>query len=191
MLCCVNSERGSHSHESGRDQSPWLCNHCPMTPESTEGESDGAAVRFPPPLVPVIALAIGVVTQAWLLPLKLPIEGAPRVGLAVLLLVVGAGLMAAAIGLFRSTGQDPKPWESTPEIISTGIYRYTRNPMYVSMGCLLAGFGVALGNGWVVLLVPVIWIVIYAIAIRHEEAYLEGKFGSVYLDYKNSVRRWL
>jgi protein-S-isoprenylcysteine O-methyltransferase Ste14 len=154
-------------------------------------EKDGAAVRFPPPFVPVMALALGVVVHLWLLPFSLPMGNGFRYATATLLLAVGLGLMAAAFGLFRRTGQDPKPWESTPEIISTGIYRYTRNPMYVSMGLLQAGIGVALANGWVVLSVPVVWGVIYAIAIRHEEAYLETKFGSAYTEYKESVRRWL
>jgi protein-S-isoprenylcysteine O-methyltransferase Ste14 len=63
--------------------------------------------------------------------------------------------------------------------------------MYVSMGVMQAGIGVALANGWVIALVPIVWLVIYFIAIRHEEAYLEEKFGSVYTDYKGSVRRWL
>lgn len=99
--------------------------------------------------------------------------------------------MAAAIGLFRSTGQDPKPWESTPEIISTGIYGFTRNPMYLAMGFLQGGIGLMLVNVWVISLVPVTWFAIYRIAIRHEESYLEQKFGSVYQDYKKSVRRWL
>ncbi len=160
-----------------------------MTSE-TEG-SDGAAVRFPPPFVPLIALVLGVVVDLWLLPLSIPLAGGVRYGVAGLLLGLGALLMAGAFGLFRKTGQDPKPWESTPEIISTGIYRFTRNPMYVSMGLLQAGIGVALANGWVILLVPVVWVVIYFIAIRHEEAYLEGKFGNVYTEYKESVRRWL
>jgi len=159
---------------------------------STDAESnDGAAVRFPPPLVPLIALASGIALHLWILPLRIPLEGTLRYGLAALLLAPGAFLVVAAVGLFRRTGQDPKPWRSTPEIISTGVYRFTRNPMYVSLGFLQAGIGVALANGWVVLLVPVVWTVIYLIAIRHEEAYLEEKFGSRYTDYKASVRRWL
>jgi protein-S-isoprenylcysteine O-methyltransferase Ste14 len=158
----------------------------------SETESrDGAAVRFPPPFVPLIALGLGIAAHLWLLPLSIPLANGVRYGAAVLLLGSGTALMLSAFGLFRRTGQDAKPWESTPEIISTGIYRYTRNPMYVSMGLLQAGIGVALANGWVVLLVPVVWAVIYFIAIRHEEAYLEGKFGSVYTEYKSSVRRWI
>jgi protein-S-isoprenylcysteine O-methyltransferase Ste14 len=173
----------------GMNSPPQVCDYLVMTSE-TEA-TDGAAVRFPPPFVPLIALAVGVVLDLWVLPLSLPLEGVLRYGMAGLLLALGFGLMAAAFGLFRRTGQDAKPWVSTPEIISTGIYRFTRNPMYVSMGLLQAGFGVALANGWVMLLVPVTWIVIYSIAIRHEEAYLEEKFGSVYTEYKASVRRWL
>lgn len=152
---------------------------------------DGAAVRFPPPFVPLIALVLGLVAQHWLMPLPIPLTGGVRYGAAVLLLGAGAALMRSAFGLFRRTGQDVKPWESTPEIISTGIYRFTRNPMYVSMALLQAGIGVALANGWVVLLVPVVSVVIYFIAIRHEEAYLEEKFGTVYTEYKSSVRRWI
>jgi protein-S-isoprenylcysteine O-methyltransferase Ste14 len=63
--------------------------------------------------------------------------------------------------------------------------------MYVSLGLLQAGIGVALANGWLVLFVPAMWAGIYFVAIRHEEAYLEQKFGSVYSDYKKSVRRWI
>jgi protein-S-isoprenylcysteine O-methyltransferase Ste14 len=159
---------------------------------STEGESnDGAAVRFPPPFVPLAALALGIVIHLWVLPLRIPLEGVLRYGLAALLLGLGVFLMVGAFGLFRRTGQDPKPWVSTPEIISTGVYRFTRNPMYVSMGLLQAGIGIALANGWVVMLVPVVWVVIYLIAIRYEEAYLEEKFGGLYTQYKASVRRWL
>ena len=152
---------------------------------------DGAAVRFPPPFVPVIGLGVGVLLEGWIWPLEMVIPSALRFGLGGALVAAGLALMMAAFGLFRSTGQDPKPWESTPEIISTGIYGHTRNPMYVSMGLLQAGIGVLLTNAWVVALVPVTWWIIYLIAIRHEEAYLAGKFGNVYLDYKTTVRRWL
>lgn len=159
-------------------------------PEGAESD-DGAAVRIPPPLVPLIALVLGALVHGLAWPLSLPVEGGLRWGVAGVLVALGLGLMAVAMGLFRSTDQDPKPWVSTPEIISTGIYRYTRNPMYLGMGLLQAGFGVLLANAWVVVLVPVTWWTIYQIAIRHEEAYLERKFGSTYTDYKDSVRRWL
>jgi protein-S-isoprenylcysteine O-methyltransferase Ste14 len=156
-----------------------------------ETSSDGAAVRFPPPFVPLIALAVGEVLHRVVWPLAIPLPSIARAALALLLLASGIALLLSAAGLFRKTGQDPKPWLPSPEIISDGVYRYTRNPMYVSMGLLQAGLGVALADGWVVLLVPATWTVIYRIAVRHEEAYLQRKFGEAYLDYKRQVRRWL
>jgi protein-S-isoprenylcysteine O-methyltransferase Ste14 len=159
----------------------------------TEQEAErGAAVRFPPPLVPVIAIAIGWGTQRFVGPL---IPGAIDRSVAWLAggisILLGLALMLSAIQLFRRTGQDPAPWKSSPEIIAAGIYRWTRNPMYLAMGLLQGGIGLLADNLLIVALVPVTWIVIYWIAIRHEEQYLEGKFGSAYLDYKASVRRWI
>jgi protein-S-isoprenylcysteine O-methyltransferase Ste14 len=108
-----------------------------------------------------------------------------------LAVLLGVAIGGNALHHFRRTGQDPKPWESTPEIISTGIYRFTRNPMYVGMALMQIGIGIGLGNGWIIALVPPVLVVIYMIAIRHEEAYLERKFGDTYARYKASVRRWL
>ncbi|MBW2425998.1 MAG: isoprenylcysteine carboxylmethyltransferase family protein [Deltaproteobacteria bacterium] len=152
---------------------------------------DGAAVRVPPPLVPLLALGIGIALQLAVWPIPSPVEGLARYASGTLLILAGVGLLVAAMRPFQETGQDPKPWESTPEIISTGIYRFTRNPMYLGMGLLQAGIGLSLANPWVVGLVPISWLIIYTVAIRHEEAYLEAKFGSAYTDYKRSVRRWL
>ena len=159
-------------------------------PTDATGEEDGAAVRFPPPFVPLIALAVGIALQfAW--PLALPVDGLLRYGLSALLLLAGLGAIGAAMGLFREIGQDPKPWVTTPAIVSSGIYGFTRNPMYLGMGLMQAGFSVALANGWVLLLVPVTCFVIARSVIRHEEVYLEGKFGAEYTDYKARVRRWI
>ena len=97
----------------------------------------------------------------------------------------------AALSLFRRTGQDPKPWAPTPEIVATGIYRFTRNPMYVGMALVLLALGLAFANAWIVALVPTTLAVVYWTAVRHEEAYLERKFGAAYARYKAATRRWL
>jgi protein-S-isoprenylcysteine O-methyltransferase Ste14 len=152
---------------------------------------DGAAVRIPPPLVYLAAVGVGAALHAWLLPLRLGLGTGPRIAVAGLAAGVGIALMAGAFGHFRRTGQDPKPWLATPEIISGGVYRYTRNPMYVSMALLQVAIGVGLANGWILLLVPVVGVVVQRTAIRHEEAYLERKFGDAYTAYKQSVRRWI
>lgn len=152
---------------------------------------DGAAVRVPPPLVYLGGVVVGALLHAYLTPFSLGLSSTLRAIMATALILLSLGLMAAAIGMFRSIGQDPKPWKSTPSILSTGIYRFTRNPMYVGMAAVQAGIGVALANGWIVILVVPVLVIVYWTAIRHEEAYLETKFGSTYTDYKSSVRRWL
>lgn len=152
---------------------------------------DGAAVRIPPPLVYLAGVIAGVLLQAFVWPLRLDVGASVRVAGTTAALAAGVGLMAAAFGLFRRTGQDPKPWKATPEIISTGIYRWTRNPMYVSMALLQIGIGLGLANGWIIALVPPVLVVVYLTAIRHEEAYLARKFGDAYLEYKAAVRRWI
>jgi protein-S-isoprenylcysteine O-methyltransferase Ste14 len=157
----------------------------------SSNERDAAAVRFPPPLVYLIAIAVGALLQWLVYPLQLELAPTLRIGVAVVTALLGFALVASAFGLFRSIGQDPAPWTATPEIVTTGIYRVTRNPMYIGMAGIQLGIGIGFANGWIVALIPVVLAVIYAIAIRHEEAYLERKFGDGYLVYKRSVRRWL
>ena len=157
----------------------------------SENDKDAAAVRFPPPFAYLIALVVGALLQWFVYPLPLEVPMTLRIGAGVVTALAGIGLVASAFGLFRGIGQDPAPWTSTPEIVTEGIYRVTRNPMYVGMALLQLGIGIGLANGWIVAFVPLVLAVVYATAVRHEEAYLERKFGEGYLVYKRSVRRWL
>jgi protein-S-isoprenylcysteine O-methyltransferase Ste14 len=152
---------------------------------------DGAAVRLPPPLVYLIAVIAGGVLHAFVSPLPIALPPPTRIALALVAAGLGLALGGAALGLFRRTGQDPKPWKSTPEILTGGVYRYTRNPMYVGMALLQTAIGLGWGNGWLLAFVPVALVIVFWTAIRHEEAYLERKFGEIYTRYKESVRRWL
>lgn len=151
---------------------------------------DGAAVKLPPPLVYLGAVILGVGMQL-LWPWRLGLASGSRIATALVLAGLGVAFVVAAFLHFRRTGQDPKPWAPTPEIISAGIYRFTRNPMYVGMALLQLAIGVGLANAWILALVPVVLVIVYATAILHEEAYLERKFGETYTAYKQSVRRWL
>lgn len=154
-------------------------------------EKDGAAVRVPPPLVFLGLLVAGVLLHRYVAPAPMALSQGIRIAAAAVAAVAGLILMGGAIGLFRRTGQDPKPWVSTPEIISTGVYGVTRNPMYVGMALIQTAIGVGLGNLWTVILVPVSVTIVYATAVRHEETYLERKFGEPYTRYKAAVRRWV
>jgi protein-S-isoprenylcysteine O-methyltransferase Ste14 len=155
-----------------------------------DATTDAAAVRIPPPLVFLAAILVGV-ALGFVAPIPLGLSLGVRTALALVLIGAGLAFGFPAFARMRSTGQNPAPWTSTPEIIGGGAYRLSRNPMYVGMSLFQAGIGVAAANGWILLLVPVSMAVVHATAIRHEEAYLERKFGETYLAYRRSVRRWL
>ncbi len=154
-------------------------------------EKDHTAVRFPPPLIYAASILLGVALEFsnWTIGIDLSLIF--RISMSTPFAAAGLGLVLASIGLFNRTGQKPEPWTTTPEIITDGIYRYTRNPMYVGMGLVQVGIGIGALNVWIVVLVLPAMFLVYVIAVRHEEAYLESKFGKAYLDYKQRVRRWL
>ena len=153
----------------------------------TKSTERGARVRFPPPLVFAAAIVAG-----WLLPgLRLHQHHAARISAGALLLAAGLGLGLAAVGLFRKTGQDPKPWKPTPELIFAGPYRYTRNPMYLGMTLLALSAAAFAGRGWIALLAPVALAAVHFTAVLREEEYLAEQFGAPYLAYQAKVRRYL
>ncbi len=73
----------------------------------------------------------------------------------------------------------------------TGIYRTTRNPMYVGLAILYLAITCFIGNWWNVILFPLLFFIIQEYIIKREEKYLELEFGEEYNDYKKTVRRWL
>ena len=154
-------------------------------------DKDGAAVRIPPPLVFLCLVVAGVLIHRYAMALPLDLPRSIRIGIASVTGVLGLVLMGGAVVHFRRTGQDPKPWAPTPEIVSAGVYRLTRNPMYLGMALIQTALGIGLGNGWILLLAPVSVAIVHVTAVRHEEAYLTRKFGEHYARYKAAVRRWI
>lgn len=157
------------------------------------GEKHGAAVKFPPPILPIVTIVAGYILGRFL-PLfpDSPLPTPERYW-------IGGLIAAAAVVIFivfpflqfSKSGQDPAPWTPTPEIVVEGMYKFTRNPMYVGMLLFCIGFAIILSSVWILILTPVCGWLIYNIAIRHEEVYLEEKFGDSYRAYKEKVRRWI
>lgn len=106
-----------------------------------------------------------------------------------------AGTLCAALGVlaFRRAGTtvDPRVPEQSAILVTSGIYRVSRNPMYLGFLCMLCGWAACLGS--VFSLVGVVLFVLYMnrFQIATEERYMQEKFGAVYLRYKTQVRRWL
>jgi protein-S-isoprenylcysteine O-methyltransferase Ste14 len=158
---------------------------------SARSKHGGAKVGFPPPLVFLGLLGAGVALERWGVPLALPIPFWPRLIAGVATAFGGLAMVLSARSWFLRTGQDPKPWRPSPELLVRGIYRYTRNPMYLGITLFQLGLGIATGSGWIAALAPLALAIVHFIAVRPEEAYLAEKFGTSYLEYRAAVRRYL
>jgi protein-S-isoprenylcysteine O-methyltransferase Ste14 len=152
-------------------------------------EPDHPDVVILPPLLYLGALVAGGLLQ-WLWPL--PVHGAPGIRLIGLALIVGGAVLAIAgrRELQRhDTNVDPR--EPALRVVTSGPYRYTRNPLYLSITIILAGIGLAVNGLWILLaLIPTL-IVMSRGVIDREERYMERKFGDEYARYRRAVRRWI
>ncbi|RWK68142.1 MAG: hypothetical protein EOR45_35550, partial [Mesorhizobium sp.] len=85
----------------------------------------------------------------------------------------GAGVvfLAGALGLFRKAGTRPEPWQPTTAMVTSGVYRVTRNPMYVGMAPVYAALALALGSLIALILLPASVLVIHRRVILREEQY--------------------
>jgi protein-S-isoprenylcysteine O-methyltransferase Ste14 len=155
----------------------------------SSGGPDRAGVIAPPPFIYLGAIVGGALLErAWRW--ELPTE---RWGSAVgaLLVIAAVVLFVPAVLAFRRAGTPPEPYKPTTAIVTSGPYRFTRNPIYVSFTLVQLGIALWAGSGWILaLLVPAVVLVHYGVIAR-EERYLQRKFGDEYTEYRRHVRRWV
>ena len=153
-------------------------------------EPDHANVVVHPPILWIVLVAIGYGLDL-LLPLPFLPLAFPAVWVGVVIWLAGAALAAAAIAQFRRAGTDVKTQTPTTQIVDTGVFARSSNPIYVGAHIGIVGVAIALNSLWILAaLVPFYIVIRYAVVAR-EEAYLERKFGQPYLAYKAQVRRWI
>ncbi len=109
------------------------------------------------------------------------------------LLIAGPGLLQGvwAIGHFVRAQTPVKPHTDAACLVQSGPYRYSRNPMYLGLLCLLIGTAIGLGSLSPWLVPPAFMLVITERFILPEERRLEARFGDEFRRYRASVRRWL
>lgn len=146
--------------------------------------------------VPPVAVASVAALCMWLLSRWTPgLEwGQPwRLGIAVLLLTTGVVVAVAGVLEFRRarTTVNPTTPQAASSMVRSGIYRHTRNPMYLGMLLILAAWAAWLANLAAAAVLPAFLLYINRFQIEPEERILAGLFAADFDAYRRSVRRWL
>ncbi len=152
-------------------------------------DKHGPGLKFPPPL-----LVLGIIGCTYLVDsaLRLPIVSGDELWLAGIAIIVLAFLfVVVALLHFHKAKTQVEPWRPTTSIIQQGVFRYSRNPIYLAFCIATIGIGLVSNSWWIVMSTLPLACLLQQLVIRREEDYLENKFGDEYLDYKRRVRRWL
>lgn len=151
---------------------------------------DTLRVPLKPPVLFFLALLAGTaLDRFW--PWPLPIAFRLRLGVGSCLFVGSLALGSWALVTLRRHAASPEFGREVITLVQAGPYRFSRNPLYVALALVLAGFSIALDSGWVALGVPLLILALDRLVIAREEPFLRKKFDSDYAAYSARVRRWL
>ncbi len=148
-------------------------------------------LRVPPP---VVTLLVGLLM--WLAARAIPaldFQFPARATLAVAIALIGLTIAVVAVFQFRRAGTTPNPMKphESATVVVTGVYRYSRNPMYLGDLLILAGWAIWLANAAAFIGLPLFVAYLNRFQISGEERVLRSRFGAAYVDYCQRVRRWL
>ncbi len=145
-----------------------------------------------PPLIQVLVLGFAMLSIAILLPsFEILVPAGRLVGS--ILIVVGTILALAGVIEFRriNTTVDPRYPDNSESLVYAGIYKLSRNPMYLGMFIILLGWSLYLANVMSFVVLPVFVFYMNNFQIKPEERILSQKFGAEFDRYCNEVRRWI
>ena len=148
-------------------------------------------LKIPPP-----AIALIIALLMWLTSFlfgSIPIPLGYRLSALFVLLVIGQGISIYGIVLFRQTKTTINPLrpDTTSALVTSGIYRFTRNPMYLGLLLTLVGWAAFLASPPALVFLFLYVVFINRFQIDPEERMLSSLFGTDYVAYKTRVRRWL
>lgn len=154
---------------------------------------DNPGLMMPPPIFLAAAVVVALILD-WIVPLNF--LAAPSVWSlqSWLGLVIGAGgvwLSVSGTREFSRSGTNINPFQPALKLVTTGPYRFTRNPMYLGMIIILLGLGLMFSLEWGIILTPFLWLAFDRLVVAREETYLTTKFGEPYRDFLTRTRRWL
>ena len=148
-------------------------------------------LKVPPPILALCLALLMWFASSLVSPVAVPFG--VRVGVALALVVIGQSISISGMVSFRraKTTMNPIKASAASSLVTSGVYRYTRNPMYLGLSVTLMAWAVFLSNLLALVAVPLFVLYISRFQIRPEERVLSSLFGAEYAAYKQRVRRWL
>jgi protein-S-isoprenylcysteine O-methyltransferase Ste14 len=150
---------------------------------------EGPGIRIHPPLIYAAALLIGIGLDYWR-PMRL-LPGPWGIVVGVALIVAGVAIMPPVLLSFREADTPFNPHRPASTLITSGLYRFSRNPAYIALTLWYLGAAFLFNSAWVLLLTIPVLLIMDLLIVPREERHLEARFGEQYLRYKSRVRRWL
>ena len=142
-----------------------------------------------PPFIYFAFIIIGAVLNRWW-PMKMKLGGL-SLPLGWGFIAVGLSLMTWGVLVMKKANTPVDPHETPTALVVRGPFRFSRNPLYISLTLIYIGIAVLLRDGWIFcLLIPLLMAMYYGVILREEE-YLEKNFEEEYWKYKRTVRRWI
>ena len=158
----------------------------------TDAPLDRANFIIFPPVIPYSTLAIACILQ-WLVPLGLlaDIGQGLRTVLGAMIAIAGLATMFAGHRALLRHGTNVNPLRPTTALVTDGVFRRTRNPLYVGVSVALCGIALIFALDWMLVLIVPACVILHFAVVTREERYLERKFGEAYRRYRERVPRYL
>jgi protein-S-isoprenylcysteine O-methyltransferase Ste14 len=153
--------------------------------------TDTAGIIAPPPLLTLLCILAGLAAEHVVrLPLVRGLDML-RFAASAAMLLAALFLFVAAVRQFQRHHTTPNPYRPSSAIVSSGVYGFSRNPIYVAFMLVVLAVAVGANLGWLLVALVVLFLLLHFGVVRREERYLAAKFGSSYAEYRTRVRRWL
>jgi protein-S-isoprenylcysteine O-methyltransferase Ste14 len=158
----------------------------------SEGEKQHIGMaRPPPPLTYLVFLALGLGANLYY---PLPLSSSGTIVLLILgvgIITIGLAVGALALRAMNRAGVSPLPWRAPGKLVMNGPFRFSRNPLYISLAVMCLGISIALNTLWPLAFLILAIVIVDRGTILREERFLEKTFGEEYCNYKARVRRWI
>ena len=145
-----------------------------------------------PPVAQVIITAAAMYGVSKMVPaLTFSLNGSTALAVALGVMGLSLGIMGVTQFRIAQTTPNPQALEKVSSLVTSGVYQYSRNPMYVGLVLILLGWAFYLSHFLAFVLLPIFILYTTRFQIQPEERMMAQKFGKIYQDYLNKVRRWI